>query len=1167
MSGKFFVRNNFRAARFIFPFMSFVVATLFALPLHAADVSWSVLPPQTGDWQTAANWSSLALPGSGDAVYVVNGGTVTVSGLTQSCANLFFGAAGGSGNLQMTGGSLGSPNNEPNEYVGTPGVGSFTQSGGINGPGNLEIGGLWNSGGTLLGGSGTYSLSGSGILYANGEGVGSYNTSGVVGSSGTGSFTQSGGTNSIAGGLSVDGIGGSAYNLSGGYLNTFGPTYIGYYGTGSFNQSGGTFSYSGGANAGTIYLGRYNSGSISSSGTYGLSGGSLYSSQENVGYEGTGSFIQSGGTNSIKISLVLGYYGNTSGTYYLSGNGILSVGPGGSEFIGYSGVGNFTQSGGANIVGINNEAGQFGSLYIGGERGNTYNLIGGSLSCGAESVSASGTFTQSGGTNSVYYGRLGLNIDFGSTYNLNGGYINGGINLLSGSGNWPCNQYVGDTSTGTFTQTGGTNSVLNLELGISKTGSGTYNLDGGLLSLVNEQGGLSAAIYAGSGNAAFNFNGGTLQAGPGFSCSLSMTLGTSGGGATFNTAGNTMTLFGSLFGTGGLTKVGSGTLLLAATNTYSGNTLIDGGTLALGSPLALQQSTLDTSGSGSLSFGTLTSATFGGLTGPGALKLANSSAAAVALSVGNNGASTTFAGTLLGSGSLSKIGSGSLTLTDSNTYSGTTTVHAGVLEFANPASLPGYTTSGKVTVASGATLAVQLGSGTLGWSNSQLNTLLTATAWSSAGSILGIDTSNGSATYGGTINPSIGLTKFGYNALTLASNNSYSGPTFINGGSLILESGLPSSSVAMSSNTTLDLSAGTAGQVNFGSLADAAGSPTGHQVLLGDNTLVTGLDSTSTTFSGAISGNGGLIKAGSGTFTLAGSNTYGGGTTIAAGELALAGSAALPPNGSISFTGGAPQAIDSTDYSARFSTAPGQAYALDTNGQNVTWATALNSSGGSLTKLGAGMLTLTNSNTYSGTTTVNAGTLQLGNGMPGHDVALAGNIVNNASLVCNLNGSETSSGIISGIGNLVKSGPGDLIMTASNTYYGATTISAGTLQLGDGTAGHDGTLAGNIVNNFVLAYDLNGNQTYLGSISGSGSVTKMGRDTLTLAGNNSYSGPTFINGGSLIFESGLPSSSVVMSSNTTLDVSLGTANPVGLALWPMRPDRRPATRFCWVATR
>ena len=170
------------------------------------------------------------------------------------------------------------------------------------------------------------------------------------------------------------------------------------------------------------------------------------------------------------------------------------------------------------------------------------------------------------------------------------------------------------------------------------------------------------------------------------------------------------------------------------------------------------------------------------------------------------------------------------------------------------------------------------------------------------------------------------MTKSGPGMLTFSGVNTYTGSTVINGGGLILESGLPSSSVVMSSNTTLDLSVGTAGQVNLGSLADAAGSPTGHQVLLGNNTLLTGLDNSNTTFSGAISGNGGLIKTGSGTFTLAGSNTYGGGTTIAAGELALAGSAALPPNGSISFTGGALQAIDSTDYSARFSTAPGQAY-------------------------------------------------------------------------------------------------------------------------------------------------------------------------------------------------------------------------------------------------
>ena len=85
-------------------------------------------------------------------------------------------------------------------------------------------------------------------------------------------------------------------------------------------------------------------------------------------------------------------------------------------------------------------------------------------------------------------------------------------------------------------------------------------------------------------------------------------------------------------------------LTLATTNAFSGNTLISGGTLALGNAWALQQSTLDTSGSGVLSFGSLTAATLGGLAGSGTLSLANSSSAAVVLSVGNDNASTTYSG-------------------------------------------------------------------------------------------------------------------------------------------------------------------------------------------------------------------------------------------------------------------------------------------------------------------------------------------------------------------------------------------------------------------------------------------------------------------------------------------------------------------------------------------
>ncbi len=289
----------------------------------------------------------------------------------------------------------------------------------------------------------------------------------------------------------------------------------------------------------------------------------------------------------------------------------------------------------------------------------TYNLGGGSLSAAFETLGQAGTGTvnQSGGTNSANLLYLGWSSSASGTYNLSDGV------LLSGG-----TETIGYAGAGTFTQTGGTNTAGLLTVG--KFASGTYNLNGGLL--------IASSLSRGQISAVLNFSGGTLQAGGSFSSNLSMTFG--GDGAIFSTAGNNVTLFGSLSGPGSLTENGSGTLILAGTNTFSGKTLIGGGTLALASPLALQDSTLDTSGGGALSFGTLTTATLGGLTGPRTLSIINSSSGAVALGVGNNSTSTSYAGALTGPGSLTKVGSGTLLLTGNNNYSGTTAINQGELQ-------------------------------------------------------------------------------------------------------------------------------------------------------------------------------------------------------------------------------------------------------------------------------------------------------------------------------------------------------------------------------------------------------------------------------------------------------------------------------------------------------
>jgi autotransporter-associated beta strand protein len=143
-------------------------------------------------------------------------------------------------------------------------------------------------------------------------------------------------------------------------------------------------------------------------------------------------------------------------------------------------------------------------------------------------------------------------------------------------------------------------------------------------------------------------------------------------------------------------------------------------------------------------------------------------------------------------------------------------------------------------------------------------------------------------------------------------------------------------------------------------------------------------------------------------------------------------------------------------------------------------------------------------------------------------------------------GATLSNGI-SGSGNFTYNGPGLLTLAADSSYSGSTTISAGTLQVGNG--GTTGTLgAGNVANSGTLVFNRSDDSTYSGIISGSGAVTKSGIGRLSLSGSSSYNGATAVSAGELNLSGGsIASSAVTVASGASLSGygSVGTIGGAG----------------------
>jgi fibronectin-binding autotransporter adhesin len=444
----------------------------------------------------------------------------------------------------------------------------------------------------------------------------------------------------------------------------------------------------------------------------------------------------------------------------------------------------------------------------------------------------------------------------------------------------------------------------------------------------------------------------------------------------------------------------------------------------------------------------------------------------------------------------------------SNNYSGGTTVFAGTLDVANNAGLGAgplllSPASGTATVlfptaAPMITSLASSGAGTslivLGSSTSASATTLTiggnaATTYS--GIISDLSKSNAAAVGSLVLN--------GGGTLTLSPTvaNSFTGGTTVNQGTLILNfSNLGTNTGTVGGPLTINpggtvvvtvpkgigfanASPGVTTLSISGALLNYTGtSAQGYGVGGGQTVYLTG---------GTIETNGGVSNPAAQSFYRM-SNAYlaGGSNTI----YALSSTATSVMSGAIEVSN-----------SGTFNVAAGGALLV---------SAGIFNNGGAIAEAGSGLLIFSGSNTYASATIINGGTLQLGAGGATGSLSpsAAAAITNNSTLAFSRSntaaqGTDFSSAPITGTGNLVQMGPGLLVLNASNGYSGGTTVSGGTLQLGDGAV-NNGSVSGNITNNATLVFANPSAQQFAATVSGTGNVVKTSAGILNVRGDLTF---------------------------------------------------------------
>ena len=487
------------------------------------------------------------------------------------------------------------------------------------------------------------------------------------------------------------------------------------------------------------------------------------------------------------------------------------------------------------------------------------------------------------------------------------------------------------------------------------------------------------------------------------------------------------------------------------------------------------------------------------------------------LEFGTATASAEFSGTIQGTGAIIKQGSGTAVLDGSSSYSGSTEILAGTLALSGGVSC--IPSSVLVSISSGATLKID--------SNQVIQDLTGTGSVTLGNNELQFGTASPTVTFAGVISDGISgdhgsVVKQNSGTAVFTGANTYTGGTTISGGKLSLQG-----SGSLSSSGSVDVASGvfdiSLSGLSTQTIGDLSGSGS---VTLGPNTLQFGTSSLTTTFAGVISDgiggdHGSVVKKDSGIAVFTNANTYTGGTTISGGTLSLQGSGSLVSTDAVSIASGATFDISGSTGNQTIGDLSGETNSMIDLGPNTLLFGTTNpttfagnvSGSGFLEKRGSGTVTLTGMSTYTGGTTLDAGTLAINNnsalGASGAPLDVTGtatlesdaNILNmthpitidSGTLTINTNDYVLRDfGVISGGGALTKQGVGGLILRdTTNTYAGPTDIIEGTLAL------VNSSITGNV--NVESGATLQGKGSISGTVTSTGGTIRPGNSVGTIS--------------------------------------------------------------------